>query len=65
MLKNEFLLSQDNKDYEKCVKKLAEEIEIDYEKLDFLIDTISGDPLDIFRALPKQPPYSIQDEDSF
>lgn len=59
MLRNDYLLSQDNKDYEKCIKRLAEEIEIDYEKLDFLVDTISGDPLDIFKGLPKQPSYSI------
>ena len=53
MLRNDSLLSKENKDYEKCIKKLAEEIDIDNEKFDFLVDTISGDPLDIFKALPK------------
>ncbi len=41
------------------MKKLAEEIDIEYDKFDLLIDTMCGDPLDIFRAQPKEPPYSI------
>ena len=50
ILKKDFLISQDNKDYEKCMKRLAEEIDIEYDKFDLLIDTMCGDPLDIFRA---------------
>jgi hypothetical protein len=64
MIRNEGLINQFNKDYMKCVKKLSDVFDLEYEKVDFMIDIISGYPLDIFKASPKNPDYNIQDDDN-
>ncbi len=59
MIRNDLLIPQDNKDYKYCVRKLADVFDIELESLDFMIDLISGDPLDVFKVSPKSPSYKI------
>ena len=53
MIRNDLLINQFNKSYNKCVRRLAEIFDIELEKLDFMIDLISGNPLDVFKVSPK------------
>ncbi len=64
MIRNDLLINQFNKNYNKCVRRLAEIFDIELEKLDFMIDLISGNPLDVFKVSPKSPSYSIYTADT-
>ena len=60
ILKNDLLINQTYmKDYQTSVIKISELFDIDYEKLDFLIDCISGHPTDVFKVFPSTPYYSL------
>ena len=53
MLRNEGLLTQDDHEYVKCMRNLAEVLGVQVQIMELLIDMISGAPVDIFKVFPK------------